>query len=147
MASSPPGTVAPAVVHSSLTASNNSEATGRAMAMATTHPGATAKKLRHSAAASPPRRECSVATRSEISTRSGATLTRVTNSGEAARTMDAGSPVALSTVDVACNSQATLESTQLVSAPKRSPSDALAIDVAAHCAGLTRHIRLCISGP
>ncbi len=43
--------------------------------------------------------------------------------------MAAGSPVELRTNPVACNSHATLDRTQLVRAPKRSPSDAFANDV------------------
>jgi hypothetical protein len=61
--------------------------------------------------------------------------------------MFAGSPVALSTTPVECSSHDTLDSTQFVSASKRSPSDAFAIDVVAHDTGFKKHFNKCISEP
>jgi hypothetical protein len=69
------------------------------------------------------------------------------NSGVAARIIDAGSPAEFNTTPVECNNHETLERTQLVNAPKRSPSVAFAKDLVAHPMGFTKHSSECISGP
>ena len=108
---------------------------GRARTIPSTHAGATPRYVRHSEAVSPWRNACRVLTSSPIIMSTGESTSRTLNSWLAPRTTVAGSAADVSTVPAALKSHWTLLSTRLVSAVKRSPSVALAMEVEMQPAG------------